>query len=238
MVSGSRKNLATLRGKKAVKTGGRFTGNVPGVGAVPGRGGGKKTSRGDKRLAVELWITYFALVATLLATSVLMWELVGVYSDSLRSGDTRGVIEQSVFVFLVLVLIYGGLVYQLARIGYYKRLLAHRPVPREKIQAHFLKHPAPPATILVPSYKEEPRTIEQTLLSAAMQTYPNRRVVLLLDDPPHPDRPDDLEKLEAARAIPRSIQAFLDHLALPFGREMQEFEMREERGDLDADWDA
>ncbi len=238
MVSGSRKTLATLRKKKAVKTGGRSTGDAHGVGPVPGRGGGKKTSHENKRHAVELWITYFALVATLLATSVLLWQLVGVYSDSLRRGDTRGVIEQSVFVLLVFVLIYGGLVYQLARIGYYKRLLAHRPAPREKIQARFLKHPVSPATILVPSYKEEPRTIEQTLLSAAMQTYPNRRVVLLLDDPPHPDRPDDLEKLEVARAIPQSIQAFLDHLALPFGREVQEFETRKERGKLDAGWEA
>ncbi len=169
---------------------------------------------------------------------MLLWQLFGVYSDNLRGGDTRGVVEQSVFVSLVLVLIYGGLVYGLARIGYYKRLLAHRPAPREKIQARFLKHPAPPVTVLVPSYKEEPRTIEQTLMSAAMQTYPNRRVVLLLDDPPCPDRPDDLGKLEAARAIPQSIQAFLDHLALPFGGECQEFEARKKRGELDADWET
>jgi cellulose synthase (UDP-forming) len=71
-----------------------------------------------------------------------------------------------------------------------------------------------------------------------MQTYPNRRVVLLLDDPPCPDRLDDLRKLEAARAIPASIQAFLDHLALPFEREKQEFETRKQQEELDAGWEA
>ena len=46
--------------------------------------------------------------------------------------------------------------------------------------------PAPPVVVLVPSFREDPRTIRQTLLSAALQDYPNRRVVLLLDDPPLP----------------------------------------------------
>ncbi len=238
MVSGAGKTLASLRKKKADTLNNHPAGDVRGAGPPPGRGGGKKTSSDDKRLAAELWITYLALVATILATSFLMLELVGLYSDSLRSGDTRSVLEQSVFLFLVLILIYGGLVYQLARIGYYKRLQAHRPAPQERIQARLLKHPAPPATILVPSYKEEPRTIEQTLLSAAMQTYPNRRVVLLLDDPPCPDQAEDLEKLEAARAIPRSIQEFLDGLALPLASEREEFEARKERGELDAGWEA
>ncbi len=230
--------MATLPKKNADKMYTQSTSYVHGAAPVSGCGDSKKTPHDDKRLATELWITYFALVATLLTTSLLLWQLVGMYSNSLSSGEIRSVVEQSVFILLVLVLIYGGIVYQLARIGYYKRLRAHRPASYERIQARFLKHPAPPATILVPSYKEEPRTIEQTLLAAAMQTYPNRRVVLLLDDPPYPDQPDDLEKLEAARAIPASIQAFLDHLALPFESERQEFETRKERGELDAGWEA
>ncbi len=239
MGPGSGEAMATLRKKKADGTYARIGGDARGgVGSVPGRGGGRETSHDGRRLAAELWITYFALAATLLATSLLMRELVGVFSESVRGGDAGAIIERGVFLFLVSVLIYGGLVYQLARIGYYKRLRAHRPVPRGRIQTRFVEHPAPPVTILVPSYKEEPRTIEQTLMSAALQTYPNRRVVLLLDDPPHPDRPDDLAKLEAAKAIPRSIQEFLDRLALPFGREREEFEAREGRGELDADWEA
>jgi cellulose synthase/poly-beta-1,6-N-acetylglucosamine synthase-like glycosyltransferase len=40
----------------------------------------------------------------------------------------------------------------------------------------------PSLLCLVPSYKEELRTVRQTVL-AALQEYPDRRVVLLIDDP-------------------------------------------------------
>jgi cellulose synthase (UDP-forming) len=239
MVSGSGSNLATLRRTKADKANRRSTSDhVPGSDPAAGQGGGQETPQDGKRLAAELRITYFALLATLLATSLVLWELGGVYADSFRSGDIWGVFEEGVFISLVLVLVYGGVVYQLARIGYYKRLRTHLPVPRETLEARFLKGQAPPATILVPSYKEEPRTIEQTLLSAAIQTYPNRRVVLLLDDPPSPSDPDDLSKLEEVRAIPGAVQEFLDHLGVPLERERREFEIRREQEELDCGWEA
>lgn len=200
LVPGVRKNSETLLKKLVNRTDRHAKGDdVPGIGPDPERHG-EKTLRSNKRLTAELWITYFALVATFLATSLLLWDLIGIYSNSLRSGDIW-----SVFIFLVLLLIYGGIVYQLARIGYYKRLRTHLPVPREVVEARFLEHPAPPVTILVPSYKEEPRTVEQTLLSAAMQTYPNRRVVLLLDEPPYPNQPEDFKSLRQPRLFrPRS----------------------------------
>ena len=239
MTSGVLTNLATLLHKEASRDANNSgSEDVPAPGTMPGRGGSGKTPRDSVRLRAEVWITYFALVATFLLTSLVLWDLIGLYPHSLRSGDTYSVIEETVFISLVLILIYGGIVYQLARIGYYKRLQSHLHVPRERIEQRFLRHSAPQATILVPSYKEEPRTIEQTLLSAALQTYPNRRVVLLLDDPPHPSRPDDIAKLQEARDIPASIQAFFDNLALPLEHERQAFEKREELGDLDAGWEA
>ena len=45
---------------------------------------------------------------------------------------------------------------------------------------------APALAILVPAYKEDPDVVRKTLLSAALEEYPNRRVVLLIDDPPEP----------------------------------------------------
>ena len=44
----------------------------------------------------------------------------------------------------------------------------------------------PTMTVLVPCYREEIATVRKTLLSAALQEYPYLRIVLLLDDPPHP----------------------------------------------------
>ena len=143
MVLGVHKNSPTLRTKEADKTTSHSTGggDVRGSAPVPGWGGDEKTY-GYKRLAAELWITYCALIATLLATSLLLWKLIDIYSNSIRGGDIWSVFEQSIFIFLVLTLIYGGIVYQLARIGYYKRLQAHSPVSHEKIEARFLQRVA------------------------------------------------------------------------------------------------
>lgn len=53
----------------------------------------------------------------------------------------------------------------------------------------------PSLTTLVPSYKEEYRVIEQTLLSATLQSYGFRRVVLLIDNPPNPTNAEDIKLL-------------------------------------------
>ena len=55
---------------------------------------------------------------------------------------------------------------------------------------------------MVPSYKEERRVVWETLLSAALQEYPNRWVVLLIDDPVMPLTPQDAAGLARARARP------------------------------------
>jgi cellulose synthase/poly-beta-1,6-N-acetylglucosamine synthase-like glycosyltransferase len=83
------------------------------------------------------------------------------------------------FAFFVLAFAYGNILYQLTRLGYYQRLRSHKPA-----DGSVMAHPsAPTLSILIPSYKEEIRTIEQTVLSAALQGYPIKTVALLLDDP-------------------------------------------------------
>ena len=44
----------------------------------------------------------------------------------------------------------------------------------------------PSLAVLVPSYKEEERVVSRALLSASLAEYPNKRVVLLIDDAPEP----------------------------------------------------
>ncbi len=51
--------------------------------------------------------------------------------------------------------------------------------------------------------------IRMTLLSAALQEYPDLRVVLLIDDPPEPRYAGPYRKLAAARALPDEIQRLL-----------------------------
>ena len=44
-------------------------------------------------------------------------------------------------------------------------------------------HARPTLTTIIPSYQEDERVIRTTLLSAALQEYPDKRIVLLIDDP-------------------------------------------------------
>src|SRR5262249_60218567 len=115
-------------------------------------------------------------------------------------------IVQSSFLAIVGFLIYGGLVYQLARLGYLRRLRRHGPAREPELHRFFHDPQAPSVTVLVPSYREDPRVVRRTLLSAALQDYPKRRVVLLIDDPSKPRRRQDIELLAAARSLPEEIE--------------------------------
>jgi cellulose synthase/poly-beta-1,6-N-acetylglucosamine synthase-like glycosyltransferase len=67
----------------------------------------------------------------------------------------------------------------------------------------------PSLTALVPSYQEEPGVIRMTLLSTALQEYPDMRVVLLIDDPPDPRYVTPHRLLASAQALPGEIQELL-----------------------------
>lgn len=74
----------------------------------------------------------------------------------------------------------------------------------------------PSLTVLVPSYRANPEVVRATLLSAALQEYPDMRIVLLLDDPPNPSDADAAQSLVwtfAARftSFERKASANLPH---------------------------
>lgn len=125
-----------------------------------------------------------------------------------ESGEIRSVWEQRAFITIVLALIYGNIVYQLCRLGFlYRDRKQARRTGRDT--SKLFSGYAPDVTILVPTYKKELKTIYQTLMSAVLQQYPDKRVVLLLDDPPYPDNIHDKEKLEASRELVYEISSFL-----------------------------
>lgn len=92
------------------------------------------------------------------------------------------------YSFVVSLLTFSSLMYLVARHGALERFSKHVRVPRAILDAHFAKK-QPSITVLVPSYDEEYQVIKKTLLSAALQEYPNLRIVLLLDDKPNPNNP-------------------------------------------------
>jgi cellulose synthase/poly-beta-1,6-N-acetylglucosamine synthase-like glycosyltransferase len=122
-----------------------------------------------------------------------------------RSG--YGAVESLMFALIMIMLAYGVVVYGFSRIGYLIRLMKHHAATDDELDAFCHgSEDSPTLTILIPSFKEEPRTVYQTLFSAAVQQYPNKRIVLLLDDPPDPTNEKDRRILEQAIRHVTTIQ--------------------------------
>ncbi|MDR2035135.1 MAG: glycosyltransferase [Coriobacteriales bacterium] len=117
------------------------------------------------------------------------------------------IFEDTLLLLLVLGLIYGNLVYQLTRIGYFRRLQVHAPLARHRqVQEEVL----PSLTVLIPSYKEEREVVYRTMLSAALQEYPDKRIVLCIDNPPDPTDEGDRALLQSVRQLCAEIQKLMD----------------------------
>jgi len=139
-------------------------------------------------------------------------------------GDVVYLGEASSYLAVVTLLTCSALAYLIARLGFLYRVRAHQRAPRAVVDELHAETP-PALTVLVPSYREEPRVIRKTLLSAALQECAGQRVVLLIDDPPSPGNDRQRELLEAARALPGEIQDLLAAPAERFTRALD-----------DADW--
>jgi cellulose synthase/poly-beta-1,6-N-acetylglucosamine synthase-like glycosyltransferase len=181
----------------------------------------------SRKTSFEIRLTACALVFTLVATGFFLEDMtVAAIETSFRHW-----VEVAIFTLIVVFLIYGNIAYQLSRIGHLQRRLTHRPAPIEELESCH-DRPAQPLAILVPSYKEEARVVRQTLLSAALQEHPNRRVVLLIDDPFRFDDPDSLRALFAMRNLVKSLQRQMNEVAMPFLAAREAFERRAAAGGL------
>ncbi len=145
-------------------------------------------------LTVGIWV---ALVISVLTSQI-----------SGPSANHASALQTIVFLIVVTLLAASATAYLVARLGFYYRTREHQRVPRAMLDEFYAAR-APALTVLVPSYQEEPDVIRMTLLSAALQEYPNKRVVLLIDDPPDPPYAQPYRLLSAARALPGQITALL-----------------------------
>lgn len=168
---------------------------------------------------VQLVVSNLAIAVTLVTTGFITADLVRRLSEAASSWQSIGwVVAYLGFSAAVFVLIYGGLVYQVSRLGYILRRKRHLPQTQRALDQFSDRRDAPTVTILVPSFKESPEAVSQTLLSAALQDYPRKRVVLLIDDPPDPDDHADVALLHAMRELPAKIQASMDDARSTFER--------------------
>lgn len=108
------------------------------------------------------------------------------------------------YLIVVTLLTFSALMYLITRQGALQRFSRHVRVPRADLDNYFSAHKAG-LTVLIPSYNEEVSVIRKTIISALMQEYPNKRVVLLIDDSPNQPTADARKKLTQTRNIGKEI---------------------------------
>jgi len=157
----------------------------------------------------EITLTQIGIAGTVGASALAAVAAIFESWNRLAAPTWPHVFAGCVFLFVVVYLIYGGLVYQVSRLGYYTRLARHRRASDGDLLRFYRQAHVPAVAVLVPAYKEEVEVVRKTLLSAAFQTYPNRRIVLLIDDPPRPTTAHDAAGLSALRRLPAEIEKLL-----------------------------
>ncbi len=180
----------------------------------------------------EIVLTWTGIIVTFAAVALVTAGFIDTARLAVADRDWAALVKQLVFASLVAALIYGGLVYLFARLAFLRRLREHIETPAPDPDRSFVGE-APSLTVLVPSYKEERRVVEMTLLSAALQDYPARLVVLLLDDPPCPTVPEDAARLDDMRRLPREIEAAFRPLLRRMTRARDVLERRLDGGTID-----
>lgn len=180
--------------------------------------GAEKNTTPLSMLHAKPSVTKLAFSRISIFLTVFFW-IVYIFSIIIRQviygpGNYNFTMEAFFYAFVVSMLIFSSLMYLIARHGALERFSKHARVPRSILDKYFSKN-QPAITVLVPSYKEEYSVIRKTLLSASLQEYPNLRVVLLIDDNPHPTNPKDLELLNKTRKIGKEINSLM---SVPYDR--------------------
>ncbi|HXB66240.1 MAG TPA: glycosyltransferase family 2 protein [Solirubrobacteraceae bacterium] len=176
------------------------------------------------RIAGE-WAMAFGRAAVVLTVAAWVALVVTVLNGQVIEGVSghASLLETVGFLIAVSLLAASATAYLFGRLGFYYRARQHRRMPRAKIE-EFFAHRQPTLTALVPSYQEEPGVILMTLLSTALQEYPDLRVVLLIDDPPNPRYAGPRRLLDSALALPAEVERLLSEPRRRFDLLLERFE--------------
>jgi len=132
-------------------------------------------------------------------------------------------VETVGFLTAVTLLAASATAYLFGRLGFYYRTKTGRRTPRAMLDEFYAER-RPSVTALIPSYQEEPGVILMTLLSTALQEYPDLRVVLLVDDPPNPRYAGPRKLLDSAVALPAEVERLLSEPRRRFDRALEAYE--------------
>jgi len=190
---------------------------------------------GRARFGREIALTRIGIAVTSIATLLAVAEVFWLFRDGWIQGNVVQVSEQIAFVCILLGLVYGNLDYQISRVAYFRRLRAQKALPPAPEIDAMTNETAPSLTVLIPSYCEEARVIVQTILSGALQRYPNPSVVLLIDDAVT----EDDTKAAEARAVVCEVAETLEKRAEGYRAERLAYLERRKGGvDCAAEFDT
>lgn len=176
------------------------------------------------RVAGE-WSMAFGRAAVVVTVAAWVALMVTVINGQVIEGISghASLLETIGFLVAVSLLAASATAYLFGRLGFYYRARQHRRMPRASIDEFFAEC-QPTLTALVPSYQEEPGVILMTLLSTALQEYPDLRVVLLIDDPPNPRYSGPRRLLDSALALPAEVERLLCEPRQRFDLLLERFE--------------
>jgi len=120
-------------------------------------------------------------------------------------------VQTWIYGLTVTMLSFSALMYLVARFGALVRFRDHRRVERGRLDEHFSDSESD-ITVLIPSYDEEPEVVLLTVWSAALQEFPSKRIVLLIDDNASRMEGEALQRLQRTRDIPNAV---MERLRVP-----------------------
>lgn len=149
----------------------------------------------------EIVSSALMLAATLAMISVYGFTQLSLLIPLLSIRSSSLLAQTIVSLLIGFVFLWGNVLYQVTRFGHLRRA---RRWKMTYCSATTLAGELP-LTVLVPAYREELHVIWMTMMSAALMDYSDRRVVLLLDDPPETNDAAACHALARARAIPEEM---------------------------------
>jgi peptidoglycan/LPS O-acetylase OafA/YrhL/cellulose synthase/poly-beta-1,6-N-acetylglucosamine synthase-like glycosyltransferase len=168
------------------------------------------------------------ILVTRISVAFCLFALALFYRDivlAVHAGDASAP-HGIIVAVLITALVYGSLVYLLARCGYFQRNGQSLPSIIDDLGSGYAAAATPPRVcVLIPSYKEEIGVLRQTIVSAAMAEFPSRRIAVLIDDPASASGPERAA-LQRARELVVALQERFQIAATQFQDEHFAFSVR------------
>lgn len=175
----------------------------------------------ERPSTMKIALSRIAIIATVVFW--ILYVISTVLREFFEGTSYRFTLEAISYLVVVTFLTFSALMYLIMRQGALQNFYNHVRIPRYELD-RFFHSKRPSMTVLVPSYGEEVEIIRKTLLSVALQEYPNIKVVLLIDNSPNPKNESNQLRLESTRNISNEIQNLLKEPRERFINELNKFE--------------